>query len=557
MSPAPPCISRRRRQRWRRPRNEETVDTGCAYFYFLWGKTAFSERHYNEALEAYEKALVCDPEADYVRRALVVFYVKMGKNDDAARLLGKLLEHHPDDVEILTLKAGLYVSKGQVDEAASVYNSILDIIPDDNKTLLRLGSLYAGNGRFEEARLVLERLVRIDEDSFVGFQYLAKLYQQQGAYEKALAAYDKALALHWLPSLALEAVDLLEYRKHFEKAVSFCRRMLDNEPDNEKARQRLVRLFLEMDQADLALSELRELRKHAVNVYEVDLTIGRVLIEQKRYGEAIRHFSAMQATDPDSGHIHYLLALAHGADGDEEEAVRLLQMVAPKDSVYEDAIMLQVELLIKSKQFGRAEKVLSGAVAEPVGRKPRFYEALASLYRHQGQMKEGRLVLEEALALYPEDNSLHYEYALFLDRAGLFDQALAAMEKVLAMDPENPYALNYVGYTWADRGENLQEARKYIEQAVALRPDDGFIRDSLGWVYFKLGDDAKAVAELTRALELAADPVIFEHLGDVHHKGGRMESALQAYEQALAILKKEEERQRLEKKIKALRVGSR
>ena len=535
---------------------EESVDSGCSYFYFLWGKTAVTEHRYEEALEAYEKALVCDPEADHVRRELVVFYVKLGRNDDAARLLGKLLEDHPEDVEILTLKAGLYVSMGKVDDAASVYKDILAILPDDDKTMLRLGSLYAGNGRYEEARRIFERLVHLDEDSFVGFQYLAKLYQQQGDYEKAIAAYDKALALHWLPSLALEAVDLLEYRKQYDKAVSLCRQTLVNDPDNEKARQRLARLFLGMGQADQALVELRELRKHAVNVYNVDVTIGRVLIEQKRYDEAINHFSAMQETAPDSGHVHYLLALAHGASGNEQEAIRFLQMVTPADSVYEDAVMLQVELLVKGEQFDRAKKVLVDAIADPAGRKSRFYEALASLYRHQGDLEGGLQVLKKALPLYPEDGRLHYEYALFLDRLGHFDDALAAMQKVLAMDPDNPYALNYVGYTWADRGQNLEDARKFIERAVELRPEDGFIRDSLGWVYFRLGDDAKAVSELSKALELSADPVIFEHLGDVHSKAGRVEQALQAYEQALDVLKTEDGRERLQEKIKTLRPNS-
>ncbi len=532
---------------------EETVDSGCAYFYFLWGKTAQAERQYEEALEAYEKALVCDPEADYVQRELVVFYMKMRRTDDAQRLLAQLLAVHPDDVELLTLKAGLYVGMGQVDKAAAVYNDILAFAPHDTNTLLRLGSLYAGNRRYKEARQVLERLVAQDDGSFVGYQYLAKLYQQEGAYDKALVAYDKALALHWLPTLALEAAELLEFRKQYDKAVTFCQRILANEPDNAKARQQLVRVFLSMGDANGALAELRELRRHAVNVFDVDLTIGRLLVEQKEYDQAIKHFSSMLAADPDSGKIHYLLALAHGAKGNEQEAVRLLQQVTSADGIYEDAVMLRVELLVKGEKYAEAEKVLEQAIVDPVGRLPRFYEALASLYRHQGRNDDGQRIFSEALLLYPQDGSLHYEYALFLDRIGSSKEALVAMQEVLAIDANNPFALNYVGYTWADRGENLEQARKYIEQAVALRPADGFIRDSLGWVYFKLGDDARAVAELTKALELADDPVILEHLGDVHGQAGRDAEALKAYEQALLVFEKLADRQRLQGKIKALR----
>ncbi len=534
-----------------------SVDTGCAYFYFLWGRAAEVDHRYADALTAYEKALACDPGAEYLMRGLVVFYMRMNRNDDANRLIGRLLALNPRDVEILTLKAGLYASEGRVDEAAAVYNAILALTPRDGNTLLRLGSLYAGNNRFKEARKVLERLVGLDDRSFVGYQYLAKLYRQLGEYDKAMAAYDKALALNWLPALALEAVDILEYRKQYAKAISFCHRILENEPDDEQARQRLVQLLLGMGEVAQALDELRELRRYAANVFDVDLTIGRILIEQEQYDQAISHFSEMLAVDPDSGNIHYLLALAYGAKGESGEAIRFLQHVTPSDTAYEDAVLLQVELLVKEERLAEAETALVAAIADPVARRPRFYGALAALYRRQARNEEGRKVFAEALPLYPQDAMLHHEYALFLDRIGSFDEALAAMQKVLAIDPHNPYALNYIGYTWADRGENLAKARKYIEEAVALRPDDGFIRDSLGWVYFKLGESKRAVAELTRALELVADPVIFEHLGDVHAKAGRAAEAIKAYEQALALLEKDEEQQRLHGKIKALRGGSR
>ncbi|MDH3360576.1 MAG: tetratricopeptide repeat protein, partial [Desulfobulbaceae bacterium] len=351
----------------------------------------------------------------------------------------------------------------------------------------------------------------------------------------------------------LEAVDLLEFQKQQEKAVSFCRRILKSEPDNEKARQRLVQLFIRSGEVDRALVELRELRRHAVNVFDVDLIIGRVLIEQKQYDKAIAHFSEMLAADPESGNMHYLLALAYGAKGDNEQALKNLQQVAPADSAYEDAVMLQVELLVKSEDIKQAEKVLLKALAVPAGRRPGFYSVLASLYRRQGKNDEGQSLFEKALPLYPKDPMLHYEYAVFLDHIGKPDDAMAAMQGLLKIDAHNPYALNYIGYTWADRGENLEKARIFIEQAVALRPEDGFIRDSLGWVYFKLGEYDKAVAELTKALELAHDPVILEHLGDVHVKAGQKLEAIKAYEQALPHFAKDEDQQRLNGKIKALR----
>jgi len=227
--------------------------------------------------------------------------------------------------------------------------------------------------------------------------------------------------------------------------------------------------------------------------------------------------------------------------------------VTPADGVYEDAVMLLVEFLVKDKAEAEADALLAKAIADPVSRRPRFYAGLAGLKQRQGQNDAGREIFRKGLALYPKDSQLRYDYGLFLDRSGAGAEALAAMEEVLRLEPDNAYALNYVGYTWADAGHNLEEACKYIEQAVQLRPEDGFVRDSLGWVYFKLGRMEQAAVELRKALKLTKDPVIFEHLGDVEHAAGNQAEAIRAYEHAKGLFGKEADQQRVEEKIKALR----
>ncbi len=96
--------------------------------------------------------------------------------------------------------------------------------------------------------------------------------------------------------------------------------------------------------------------------------------------------------------------------------------------------------------------------------------------------------------------------------------------------------LNYLGYSWVDRGENLAEAEKLIARAVELRPNDGFIADSLGWVYYRTGRYAEAVEQLERAVSLEpGDPVINEHLGDAYWKVGRLNEARFQWSHALRM----------------------
>ena len=533
------------------------VDTACSYFYFLLGKNGEGNGRYPEALEFYQKALACDPQADSVIRALALYYTRMGRREEAVQLLDRLLVTQPNDLDILTLKGNLHAAMGQAEEAAAVYNAILAINPKHGNTLLLLGSLYARSGQHDKAQEVLERLVRMDDRSFAGFQYLAKLYREVGDLDKSAAAYDKALALHWLPELALEAAELYEHGKKYDRAMDLCRRILEDEPEHDRARQRMVGLLLRKGRVDEALDQLWEWRQFVTDSREIDYTIGRILLEQERFDQAIDHFADMLKAEPGSDNVRYLLALAYAAKGDREDALGLLRSITPAAELFEDAVMLQVELLLKGNSVAEAETLLVKAISDPVSRRPRFYAGLGGIYRRLSRIEEGRQVFKQGLALYAKDVPLHYDYGLFLDRIGANDEAIAAMEQVLALEPQNPHALNYIGYSWADSGRNLQEALQYIEQAVALRPEDGFIRDSLGWVYFKLGDHKRAQAELEKALELAEDPVILEHMGDVLRAMGKAKEAVAAYERGAALIEKDsekkEERQRLLGKIKALR----
>jgi len=125
---------------------------------------------------------------------------------------------------------------------------------------------------------------------------------------------------------------------------------------------------------------------------------------------------------------------------------------------------------------------------------------------------------------------------------------------VVALDPENGAALNYVGYTWADKNLNLDMALEYIRKAVDLMPDDGYIRDSLGWIYFKMGDVNQAIIELEKASEMVQDdPVIKEHLGDVYLQTNQPEKALAVYEVSYDLYEEEEKKKNVADKINSLK----
>ena len=142
------------------------------------------------------------------------------------------------------------------------------------------------------------------------------------------------------------------------------------------------------------------------------------------------------------------------------------------------------------------------------------------------------------------------------------------MQQVLALDPENVNALNYVGYSWAERGEKLEEAETLIRRALEISPDDGYITDSLGWVYYKMAESLfaesrkeealglleRAKEHLLQAVEMTGgDSVVSEHLGDVMLLRGDKRGALDYYEEAAGLDVREAEQPELFEKLDRLR----
>lgn len=530
----------------------DAVESDCSYFYFMWGRTAELEGNLEEAREAYEKALVCDLHATHIMHRLAVLLINMGKKDVAAGWIKTIIDENPDDLESYAFLANLYASMDEYDKAEEIYRNILAKNPEDYDNMLLLGALYARQKKFDKARETLEKLVRLNPESFVGYHYLAKIYMETGKLDKAQQAFGQALELNWSPFLAFEAAFFLEKRGLQEEALELYRQILADDEANERVRTMVVSLLLRMDRIDEAIVELEELLPYATDGFKVELNLGRLLIDRKRYDEAIDHLENILANDPEFINARILLAVAYHDRGDVAEALAQLKKVTPRSEEYENATIFLVRILEEEGQEDAALELLRERISSDETRRKIFYPALASFLHERRKTGEATEIFREALRLYPDDKELLLEYAIFQDETGDVDGALTSMAEVLEKNPDDPYALNYMGYTWAERGEKLDQALAYVEKALTVKPDDGFIRDSLGWVLFKMGRYREALAELQKALELEGDdPTINEHLGDVYLQLDKRKQALAAWKRALELQKDEKKKEELRQKIEA------
>ena len=208
-----------------------------------------------------------------------------------------------------------------------------------------------------------------------------------------------------------------------------------------------------------------------------------------------------------------------------EEAIAIYEMV-PEANVLRTTADIQIAQLLEN--LGKKDE--SGKyLGQIVTDHPDDEDALLAL----GNAQRGDKKYAEAAATYtkalehskkPEkvEWPLYYFRGISYERAGEWDKAVPDFRKALALYPDQPLVLNYLGYSWVDRNQNLDEAFKMLHKAVELRPSDGYIVDSLGWGYYKLGKYDEAVKELERAIDLKpGDPTINDHLGDAYWRVGR------------------------------------
>ena len=247
---------------------------------------------------------------------------------------------------------------------------------------------------------------------------------------------------------------------------------------------------------------------------------------------------------------HLLLAQQLSDFGQFDEAIIHLDRIAVDGLFGQPAQLLKASIFESLGNTERSVSILKAAVTADRDN-AYLYQRIGDSYRRARNFTQGRDSYMKALALGSGTGVLHRNLGMALEQLGEDLAAEGHLLRALELNPSDAYALNYLGYWWADEGRNLEQAIGLIERAVEERPGSGFFVDSLGWVHFKLGDPQKAVGYLERATELEpSDPEITGHLGDVYWVLGRYDEARFKWRLALSLSADEEERAMLSARLK-------
>jgi tetratricopeptide (TPR) repeat protein len=191
-------------------------------------------------------------------------------------------------------------------------------------------------------------------------------------------------------------------------------------------------------------------------------------------------------------------------------------------------------MFLRQKDFGKAIRYIDETIS-PETSDTDVLQIKASILEELYRLEEAIGIYEKALEIDPKDHRIRYSLGNCLEKSGRRSRGLAEMEKILVEKPDDPGALNFIGYTLVSSGTDIEKGEQLIRRAIEIKPEDGYILDSMAWVLFKKGQTEEALIYLEKAVQkVPSDPIIFDHLGDVQAALNRRDAAIESYRKSLS-----------------------
>jgi tetratricopeptide (TPR) repeat protein len=500
----------------------------------------------------------------------------------AATFYRSALRTDPKNNELLDRAFISSLADGDIDEAVKLADRILTMDKSNRVARLVVGVRDLKQKKYAAAQQNINQSIRGPITDLVATLLSGWASYGAGDTKSAIANIDKLTGPEWYPIFKdLHAGMILELANkekdagaRFERAYklddSMLRiaeayaRWLSRNKDSAASKAVYEAFDKKLARHPLVLEGLRETKAGkklpplvdspqsgaAEALYGIGATLTR------RGGEDLALVYLQLALYLAPNHPLALLSLAdlYESVKKPQMAIKIYERVPANSPLKRNAQIQLATNLDAAERSDEAIKILKTVTTED----PKDLEAIMAL----GNIERGRKKFADCAETYSlgidalpsnndKANSVYYYYrGICEERSKQWSKAEADMRKALELQPEQPHVLNYLGYSWIDQGINLDEGMKMIKRAVEQRPDDGYIVDSLGWAYYRIGNYEDAVKNLERAIDLKPeDPTINDHLGDAYWRIGRTLEAKFQWAHARDLKPEPEELPKIEAKL--------
>ena len=404
--------------------------------------------------------------------------------------------------------------------------------------------------KYKQAVKVSQKMVRDFPSDLSGWLVHIRMQMLLKRYKTALSQTRRALKVH-ADDMQLQLMQAwsLEQTSQSKKSAQLFETLF-KKFSGEQLVPTLLALYREIGGLEEALEVLTRLsRKFDGRYPEVDLQRVFVLWELKKFQEASEILDAIIHHKKGDDRFLYLAALGHEKVGEVDQALKLFERIPAGSEFYPHSLYRSALLLRVQKKHRLALQKLD-VLNKSTNSHWQSFALTSAIYVELKQLETALEVVNAGVKRFPKNTSLLFQKGVLLEQLGDIDACIETMELVIQEDPVHAPALNYIGYIYAESGENLEEAEQYIRRALLIRPLDGYYLDSLGWVFFQRGQYKEALQMFLTALESAPkEGVIMEHLADTLVELNRLKEAKQWYRKALEGILDERSQERIQEKL--------
>ncbi|MBP6057922.1 MAG: tetratricopeptide repeat protein [Nitrosomonas sp.] len=507
--------------------------TAPILFDFLVGETALQRGNLDIAVNRYVKLARTTRDPRIAKRASEIA-LHAGNPFAAEQAAIMWIALDPDSIDARQTIAALLVSLGKLDAARPHLEKLLASEKDDiGNTFMQLNQLLSRNPDKAATLKLVQQLAQpyanLPEVHFAISQ--AAWFANQ--HQLALEEMQRALALR--PDWEIAAIHngRILQRISNADASEFYGNYLKKHPAANEVRIAYTRVLINDNQTDLAREQLQLLLDKNPEDPEIMLAIGLLATEMGDFDITETSFKkALDMGYKDPNAVHFHLAQIYEETKRPDMAMESYQMVK-SGGRYLPAQIRYADLLASKGYVKEAREHLHKLPVANDQQVAQLILAEAQILRKSKAHQEVFNLLDNGLKKLPDYPELLYDRALAADKLGKFTILEQDLRKLIQLKPDNAHAYNALGYSLAERGAQLPEALKLIKRAVELSPEDPYIMDSLGWVYYRMGNYSDGLNYLNLAFAARPDPEIAAHLGEVLWVQGAKEDARNIWQSAL------------------------
>jgi tetratricopeptide (TPR) repeat protein len=511
---------------------------------YLAARQADFTKDFEVGVQFFTKALLADQSNPILMESAMRTMISLGQIDRAAPIADVLLAQDAGNL-IAVLTATMF------DVKAEDWDAVLTGLGDGRNVsplvdgVTRAWALW-GQGDTTAAINAFDTVIATDGMAVYGLTHKAYALAAVGDFEGAEAVFRGNPGLRFSRQSVIAYAQILSQMDKNEEAADFMDRVFDGQLDPG----------LSVLRADLAAGNsvaYDAVRTPAKGMADLYLLVASIL-----QGDAPDDFTLLYARgaeyfSPENTQAILTVGRLLESLDQFDLANETFQKVAPSDPAFLAAELGRAEVLSSAQRQDAAIEVLD-ALSRSHPDRAEVWAAKGDNLRQVERFDAAKEAYGRALALYDETSPakwfVHYTRGIAQPQLDEWTGAEADFRAALALRPDQPQVLNYLGYSLVERGEKMDEALAMIETAAAARPDNGAIVDSLGWVYFQLGRFEEAVLHLEQAASLEPlDPVINDHLGDALWAVGRELEAAFQWQRALSFDPEEDEATRIRDKL--------